>query len=556
MPNKKNLLPFLAVAILLLFYRCAQVVPLTGGAKDTTPPELISVMPASGSTNVTAKNTKIIFKFNEMVTVQNISQKLIINPLTSDMPEVIASGKSVIVSFEKELQPNTTYFLQFGNAVVDIHESNPYQNLSYIFSTGPTIDSAYITGKAVYALSLKPARDVSVMLYKNLADSAPITGKPDYSTRTNDQGQYFLSAIKPGRYKVLAFEDKNKNQQYDLSEAIGFVNDPVEIDRDTVNFDLSAAKTDKVFIKKKLQPFWGYNKFVLNDTFPNAYMITEKSIDTDKYAYESRNDTLEVYYKGLYDRKFEFVLKNEQQSFDTISLNLPSKQAVDSSLEKGLKKIIFHAEKSIYGAKHDDVLLNFSVPVKNLDADKCLLISGKDKVKPLFTNERSNEEKNLVTTYLPTYKRRLINALLPQSGYTLMVLPGSAETFWGVLNKDTLRTAFKTFSDEETGSAQVKLALPDSIKAYVLQVLNAKNSVVQEASSANKTGVVHFFYNLPAGDYSLRLIDDKDQDGKFSPASYFKKKPAEKVIFYDKPIKIPAGWDVEVTWLMKDANEK
>ena len=49
----------------------------------------------------------------------------------------------------------------------------------------------------------------------------------------------------------------------------------------------------------------------------------------------------------------------------------------------------------------------------------------------------------------------------------------------------------------------------------------------------------------------LRLIDDRDQNGKFSAVSYKKKLPAEKVVFYDKPVKIPVGWDVEISWSLK-----
>lgn len=556
MPARRILLPAFTFITLFLLYRCAQVVPLTGGVKDTTPPQLISVSPPNRSTNIPVKNPKIIFKFDEMVSVQNISQKLIMNPLTGEMPEVIATGKSVLVSFENELQPNTTYFLQFGNAVADIHENNPYPNLSYIFSTGPAIDTAYITGKAIYSLSHKPAPDVSVMLYKNLSDSAPLTGKPDYATRTDEQGKYFLSAVKPGKYKVMVFDDKNKNQQLEMSEAMDFLMEPVEIDRDTVNFELSTATTDKIFIKKKLQAFWGYNKYVLNDTFPNAYIIAEKSIDADRYAYESRNDTLEVYYKELYDRSFEFILRNDQQSFDTITLKIPGKAAVDSSVEKGLKKMNVRFGKGTYGIKHDDVELNFSMPVKEIDASKCVFSGEKDKQPPVFTTERSNEEKNLVTTYLPLYKRRLTNVLMPQQTYTLLLLPGSVKTFWDTYNRDTLKVSFKTYAEDELGSAQVKLALPDSIQSYVLQLLDSKNKVVREASGANKTDIVHMFYNLPPADYSLRLVDDKDRNQKFSPVYYIKKKPAEKVVFCDKPLKIPAGWDVEFAWSLKREEKK
>jgi len=539
---------FLLIVLELFLYGCAQVIPLSGGARDTKAPDLISVTPADRSTNIPVDKVKIVFKFDELVAAQNISQKLIINPLTAELPEVTASGKTLTVVFEKALELNTTYLLQFGNSVVDIHESNPYPNLSYMFSTGPVIDTAFITGKVVDALSQKPAADVSVMLYKNLSDSTPLTTGPDYITRSDEKGNYFLSAIKPGTYKVLALADKNRNRLYDLPESVGFPGGPVQISNDTLNLRLSAGETDRLFIKKKIQAFWGYHKYVLNDTFPDAYIITEKSIDTDKYLYEMRNDTLEVSYKELYARNFDLVLKNGTKAYDTIQLEIPPRVKVDSSLEKGLQKLTMRTERGTYHIKHDEVIFHFNVPVKKVMTDKCILLRDTVKEMPLFTPENLNENGALVTTFLPTYARRLLNQLLPQRTYALLLLPGAVETFWGTFNRDTLRTTFKTAGADEYGNLKVKLSLPDSMKHYVLQLLQDKGNVLKESAGTNKSDLFELFYNLPAGDYLLRLVDDTDQNQKFSPGRYFTNTQPEPVYLYDKPVKIPAGWDVETDW--------
>src|ERR1700739_4757077 len=182
------------------------------------------------------------------------------------MPDVSVRGKILTVEFNNELKPNTTYLLQFGNSVIDIHESNPYPNLTYIFSTGATIDTASISGEVDYAFTKKPAADVSIMLYKNLSDTAPLKLKPDYITKTDDKGKYFLSAVKPGIYQAIALADKSKNKIYDAGEAIGFLNEHISINNDTVNFLLSVSDPEKAFVKKKNQVFWGYNRFILNDT--------------------------------------------------------------------------------------------------------------------------------------------------------------------------------------------------------------------------------------------------------------------------------------------------
>ena len=553
---KKNLIILSITCFAFMAYRCAQVIPLNGGAKDATPPKLISVVPENKSTNIPTKGAKIVFKFDEMIAAPTASQKLIINPLTDETPDITVRGKVLTVEFNKDLLPNTTYLLQFDNSVVDIHENNSAQNLAYMFSTGPVIDTSSISGQVVNALSKVPATEINIMLYKNLSDTAPVRSKPDYMTKVNKSGNYFLSAVKPGKYQAIALADKNKNNAYDAGEAIGFLNEPVAINNDTVNFMISVAKPENVFVKKKTQVFWGYNRFILNDTFPGSYVVTSKSIDTDKLTFETRNDTLEVYYKNLYDSNLELHLKNNKTSFDTVSLLVPNKSKVDSTYDKGLPKIIFHTEKAIYGIKQDDVVLNFNVPVKSINARKSYLQHDTIRETPVFSKENKNEEKTLVTTFLPQYKIRYTGTLSPQTSYTLVFLPQSVETFWGTLNKDTIKAAFKTYSTEEIGNLQVKLLLPDTIRNYVLQLLNATGKIVNELAGANKNEIKLNYYNLLPGEYSLRLIEDRDENRKFSPSNFFKHIQAEPVWSYRKPLKILAGWDVEAEWNMKVVEKK
>lgn len=553
--SKKSCTILGLIFIAFFTYRCAQVIPLTGGAKDTKPPKLISVVPENKSTNVSHRGTKIVFKFDEMIAAPTASQKLIINPLTNEIPDITVRGKTLTVEFQKGLQENTTYLLQFEKSVVDIHENNAV-DLNYIFSTGPVIDTSFITGEVIDALSQKPAVNISVLLYKNLGDTAPVRSKPDYMTQADEKGKYFLSAVKPGTYQAIALLDKNKNMAYDAGEAIGFLDKPVSINNDTVNFKVSVADASAFFVKKKIQSFWGLNKFVLNDTLPNVYVVPSKNADADKISFESRNDTLEVYYKNLYNINLELLLKKDKTTFDTINLVLPSKEKTDSSFDKGMKKMSLHTEKGIYGAKHDDVILNFSLPVKSIDNEKCFLIKDSIKQVPVFTSENRNEEKTLVTTYLPQYQKRLTNSLVAHGTYTLTFLPRSIETFWGTFNKDTIKTVFKTYPADEIGNLQVKLVLNDSIKAYVLQLLKPNGTTVNESYGVTKKEITVNFYNLSPGEYSMRLIEDIDGNKKFTPSDFLNHVQAEPVWYYAKPLKVIAGWDVEAEWSIKAGEKK
>ena len=540
----------LFILVIIICNNCAQIGPLTGGAKDTTPPKLVSVLPKDTSINVPRENTTLIFQFDEMVDVKAVSSAMIINPFMDNKPDVSPKGKKMIVKFEDRLQANTTYQIQFGKSIGDIHESNKYKNLTYIFSTGPIIDTNTISGKTNWALTANSVKDVSVMLFTNLTDTAATRTKPSYVVKTDSAGTYSLSAIKPGIYQVVAVTDKNNNNAYDAGEALGFINSPLTISgNDTINFIMSVPKSSRNFIKKKIQAFWGYNKFILSDTMPDAYILyMDKNVDGDKITYETKNDTLEVYYKDIFDTELKLLVKRDQTVFDTITLNVPSAQKVDSTIKKNSKKINVNPNKPIYGIANDDLFLNFSFPIKNIDLDKCFLLHDSIKDKPIISAENKNENNSLVTTYLPLYKKRLLNKLIESKSYTLMFLPNSLTTYWGKMNVDTIKTTFKTYANEDVGTLKIKLTLPDSLHNYILQLLNTNGNVLMEYCASSKKENIVTFYNLTAADYSLRLVNDLDANKKFTPANYSKHTQPEAVYLYTKTIKIPAGWDVETDW--------
>ncbi|MHB8401348.1 MAG: Ig-like domain-containing protein [Bacteroidia bacterium] len=538
------------ILVLILCTRCAQIGMLSGGKKDVTPPKLLLVEPHDTSINVSTKDITITFKFDEMIDIKAVSKSLVINPLTDNMPTIRANGKKMILHFDDELQPNTTYQIQFGSSVGDVHENNKYKNLTYIFSTGAIIDTNTVSGKAIDALSLKPVKEVSIMLFADLSDTAATRSKPNYLIKTDTAGKYSLSAIKPGTYQIIAVTDKNNGMTYDAGESIGFINAALTITgKDTVNFIMSTPKVNNNFIKKKIQSFWGYNKFILSDTMPDAYILYEdKNSDGDKIAYETRNDTLEVYYKGIYDSELKLFVKRSQMVIDTIIMEVPKEQKVDSTRNKNGKKISVSAIKKLYGIANDEVTINFSLPVKNIDKDKCLLVHEGITEKAVLTSENKSENNNLVTTYLPLYKKRVLNKLHESQTYSLIFLPNSITNYWDMVNADTIKTTFKTYSNDDIGTLKVKLTLPDSIHNYLVQLLNIGGNLLNEYSGVVKKENIIIFYNLPASDYYLSFINDVDANKKFTPANFTTHTQPEDIFLYDKPIKVPAGWDVEAEW--------
>src|SRR5690348_11632446 len=129
---------FIMLLLATLLTRCAQVAPLTGGARDTTPPALIEALPAEKSLSVFPE--QISLRFDEYVQVKDLNNQFIVTPRMDPSPSVSADGKKIVVTIDrKALRPQTTYRLQFGNAIADMHESNALRNFTYVFSTGEAI---------------------------------------------------------------------------------------------------------------------------------------------------------------------------------------------------------------------------------------------------------------------------------------------------------------------------------------------------------------------------------------------------------------------------------
>jgi len=229
--------------ISIIFYSCAQVVPLTGGDKAVTPPKVVSSSPENKSVNFHEK--MIVIKFDEFIQLKNLSQQLIISPVMDEVPKITVKGKELIIKIESDLEENTTYNFNFGQAIVDLHESNPLPNFKYVFSTGAILDSLTYSGKVADAFDLDPVEKVNVMLYKDLEDSIPLISQPYYLALTDKSGNYSLSNLAAGTYRVFALKDINYNYIFDLpQEKIAFKSSPVTIDSSSTNHMLHLFEQD------------------------------------------------------------------------------------------------------------------------------------------------------------------------------------------------------------------------------------------------------------------------------------------------------------------------
>lgn len=201
-----------AVSSLLAGTGCASIVPPQGGPRDSLPPFLLKANPKDSATNFTG--TKITFAFNEYVEVQNAQENLLVSPLPKNNPVVDFKLKEITVKLKDTLQPNTTYTLNFGNAVKDYTEGNIYKNFTYTFSTGDYIDSLELTGKVIIAETGKADSTLIVMLHTNPEDSAVAKTKPDYIARLDSAGDFHFKNLPPKTFYVYALKDEGGTRRY------------------------------------------------------------------------------------------------------------------------------------------------------------------------------------------------------------------------------------------------------------------------------------------------------------------------------------------------------
>lgn len=161
----------ISLTLLLVFYACAnRGQGPQGGAKDEVPPRFVKSTPREKSVNV--KDGKIEIEFDENVNLKDISKNVIISPPQRINPEITSYGRKVNVRFDDSLQSNTTYSIDFGNAIVDNNEGNILKNYVFSFATGNEIDTMQIAGTLLNAEDLNPLQGITVGIHNDLSDSA------------------------------------------------------------------------------------------------------------------------------------------------------------------------------------------------------------------------------------------------------------------------------------------------------------------------------------------------------------------------------------------------
>lgn len=535
--------------------------PLTGGYKDTIPPNLIASIPPENSTNINPN--QFYFAFDELIDASKLQESIIISPFYSGKKEVKYKKNEVLISFDTLFDENTTYIINFAGGISDVTEGNDLSNAKLIFSTGEYIDSASISGVIYNPNENKRVEGALVGLYQDVDSLDLFHKKPIYFTFSDESGKYEINNVKPDKYTIYAFIDENKSFIADFkNEAFGFYENTVEVNNKTRKIKLNLNKEDlselrlirnrsrgnvyEIVYSKKLEKIRlveGLNlKYSLNDNknviiYKNP-MVTDSLLviieafdlsgNTSKDSiYVTFNDENE--YKEDFNYIFNSYFKKELEDTINFSINL-NKPVLNKDLNYRFVLDTIKIPDSLYFFKLSKELNSFEGLFKLNQNISSLFL---DNHQNIYSKNLKNDSLiNLLNRYYQRINRKKISFMIEKGevfsieGDTLDQIKQdftfNGSDFYGQING----TVFDTLGRKNLVTELISIDLK---RVYKNRDVNPKFN----------------FINIPPGKYYLRIYNDINNNNMIDVGSILYKNPGEDIIYNENEIEIRSNWVIE-----------
>ena len=521
--------------------------PPSGGPKDTIPPVLVKTSPLPGTVNVPTHKTQVKFTFDEYVVVKE-PNNIFLSPPQEKKPKYRITGKTLVVSFESDLDSNTTYTLDITGAVVDNNEGNWYEGFTLVFSTGSQIDSMCMTGLVQDCNTLKPLKGATVLLYKDHADSAIFLHRPDAAAKTDDWGFFSLRNIKDTVYRVYALKDANNNNIYEPDqESVAFLSEPYQprtVFNDSIyefkKFNMKdtalclARKTDvelnvfrekpsKQFIVKKERV--GLRTAFLTFMAPNAKVnaMRFRGLPEEKLIsqFNPQGDSLELWVNDQRKMPDTLQLLINYDKTDSLGNLVPTDEVVKLALDKALRAEL--QKSSRRDIKHTDTIAVFKGEVDPTTVEQYgfsvefqypLIQDAWDSLTFRSVNPRQQEKVEQYKVSRDPHNLRRYT-VMPQE---------KLQTGFDYFLKIPYRK-FRDVNGYYNDSTELKVTLPNDEKLssisfemtnvkqrYILDLLNEKRDKVIRSFTVDNDQTVFFPY-VKAGKYCVRITEDNNRNG-------------------------------------------
>ncbi len=511
-----------------LFSGCASPKSVEGGPRDTTPPKVLRMVPEDLTTNFKAE--RIVIQFDEFFKLQDQFKEFNISPDVERQPQLKVNKRSLEISFQDTLEKNTTYTLNFGKMIADINESNVIKNFTYVFSTGPKLDSLSLSGQVTDAITGLPVLDAIAYIVPITRDTILGKQKPSIYTTTDSSGRYSLKNLRADTYKVYALKEEGGDKIYQQNtDQIGFIKDSLVLTGNVTDINLRVFKEDPIVFRlndRKINPD-GSILITWNQKLrqPDIVVSEPANLNTGKlYKFSKTNDSVRVWLSDL--------------SFDSVKVGITDSNKVLQTARITRGKKDTYQRNLIATANLEGNLLNpndvlrftFPSPVTATDPTKIELLE--DSVK--ITNFQFVPDSADFLNYQVRYR------WVPKRVYEIRFAPGAITGQFNSKNKE-FRKTFELASADDYGTLQVNVTVPEPGKNYVVQVTNEQNAVINQQSVGRDTTLT--FRNYKAGKYFLRVVYDTNKNGLWDTGIVAKGLQPERMYNEPKELSIRANWE-------------
>lgn len=592
----------IAAAAILAAASCANPDKPDGGPYDETPPRVIKTVPLQGAVN--SRERKITLWFDEYIKLDNAQDKIVISPPQLDQPEIQAYGRKITVNLKDSLIPNTTYTIDFSDAILDNNEGNPMGSYAFVFSTGERIDTMEVSGTVLNAEDLEPVKGILVGLHSSLADSAFTTRPLEHIGRTDGTGHFVIKGVAPGKYRIYALNDAEGDYTFrQKSEAIAFSRDIIvpsaapavredTVWRDSTHIDsittvhYTRFMPDDIVLRSFLETQTAHHfikadrptPYTLRFFFsapmaepPVIHALNFKSDDAFLPQISSGNDSVTLWIKDTalvardtLELALTYPETNDSTGLDSLktdTLELIShtpyariRKALEDRMEQWQKKrerVLKRGHRFTERAPRQWIRLRYNA-AGSIAPDENISIKVSEPIDKVDTG-RIHLDLAVDSTWTPRpfIISRDSSDMLSytiygewRSGqkYRLRLDSAAFTSIYGN-NNIKLEINFNIPEADSYASLFVTLSNYDNGTAFVTLLKGDKPYRTVRARGDH----ADFYYLIP-GEYYMRLFVDQNGNGKWDTGLFSEKRQPEPVYYYPGKLQLKRGWDTEQAW--------
>lgn len=588
--------------LMIVVYSCASMGNPDGGPYDEEPPKFVRSTPKPFAIN--SKEKKVTIEFDEFIKLEKAAEKVVVSPPQLEQPEIKASGRKVVVGLVDSLRPNTTYTIDFADAIVDNNEGNPLGNYAFTFSTGTTIDTMEVSGTVLSASDLEPVKNIQVGLHSDLSDSAFMKKPFDRVSRTDSRGHFSIRGIAPGKYRIYALMDGNQNYLFDSKTEMIAFSDSIIIPamedamrQDTIWKDSLTIDTIKSV---------GYTRFLPDDIILRAFKeendrqyLTRSERDKENHfvlTFSARADTLPTL-KGLnFDERDAFIIEKTDRNdsicywikdsliyqMDTLEIQMDylATDTLDRLVPQTdtlfLANKLTRAEREKLEAKAAEVkekerkkkekkgekiepeptkflTLNVDAP-SAFDLDRNVYLSFDEPVASIDTAAIHMEIKKdslweeipflFVSDSVLPRKYEILAEWEPEKEYQLSIDSMAFKGVYG-LHTNKVKQTMKVKKLNEYGTILLNITGADS--TAVVELLDGSGKVLRQ-QRITPQNTADFYYLNPGTKFYIRLFNDRNGNGVWDTGKYSEHLQPEEVYYFPKVWEMKANFDFEENW--------